>query len=480
MSTDVSQKSIANAPQPGGSSIQSQATERAQNGDQHDLNQAAGRGASTNQPGGNGKGNRSGEGQLAVEEVAGQEPPPWLGGESQTETGLHTEIGQETTEAGEEYFEATPEQLAAAESGEESAASDLKGIEGYEAPEAGQEGSALQLPLLEAGAAGEGGEEFLPILAALVPTLISTIGPVVAKQVVSKLSPRAKRVLNRRRQTVGKVVSGVTGAIQGKGGTSNILGLIAKLLETAQQAPSGESGMEVDEAFVEEAVQTLELIIGRDERVRITQTGQIPWRRLCALRILFPSGVTYRGTGFLIGPRAVATAGHCVYLHNQGGWARSIEVIPGCNGTQRPYGQAVATSFRSVGGWVTSKKPESDYGCIILPSGAFGGRSIGSFGLAAFPPQVLLAQTAVLAGYPGDKPFAEMWGMERRIKTVSSTTLVYDIDTMGGQSGAPVYIKRNGNRYVVGIHNYGASSGNSATRITQPVYENLLNWSKLA
>jgi glutamyl endopeptidase len=53
------------------------------------------------------------------------------------------------------------------------------------------------------------------------------------------------------------------------------------------------------------------------------------------------------------------------------------------------------------------------------------------------------------------------------------------MDTYGGQSGAPVYIKRNGQRYVVGIHNYGAQTGNSATRVTQPVYALLAKWAAL-
>ncbi len=482
MTTDVSQKSMTGGAQYAASPpTQSRATGRPQDGDPDDLNQASvSRSTPTNQPNskGNGRSKAPVAAQFAVEEVAGQEPLPG-GGETITETGVHAEVGMENTEAGEEYLEATPEQLAAAESGEESAASDLLGIEGYEAREASQEGTALQMPLRDAGASGEAGqEEFFGVLAALVPTLISSIGPSVAKSVMKRLSPRVKRVLHRLPRPVGAAVGTVVGAVKGKA-SGGILSLVAKLLESAEQAPGGESGMEVDEAFIGEAVLALESIIGIDERVRLTQTGQIPWRRICALRIQFPSGATYRGTGFLIGPRAVATAGHCVYLHNQGGWARSIEVIPGCNGTQRPLGQATATMFRSVGGWVTSKKPESDYGCVILPPGAFGGRSIGSFGFAAFTPAELLAQTAVLAGYPGDKPFAELWGMSRVIKAVSSGTLMYDIDTMGGQSGAPVYIKRNGNRYVIGIHNYGSSTVNSATRITQPVYDNLLNWSKI-
>lgn len=429
-------------------------------------------------PSTNGSANGLDESQFATGEIAGDALVTTVGTET-AEAGDHDELGNtEATESGEEYIEATPEQLAAAESGEETAVSDLRGIEGFESVEAA--GEAGESALREVGEAIEGGqEEFLPILAALVPTLISTIGPVVAKGVMSRLSPRATSLIKRLPQrTVGTAVKGVARSA----GTSSIFALIAKLLETAEQAPTkagGESGVAVDETFLQEAAAAIEVIIGSDDRVRVMQTTNVPWRRICALRIHFPSGATYRGTGFLIGPRAVATAGHCVYLHNQGGWARKIEVIPGCNGSSHPYGQVVSTSFRSVGGWVTGKKPESDYGCIVLPAGAFP-QNLGSFGFAAFDAPMLLAQPAVLAGYPGDKPFAEMWGMRRRIKAVTAKTLIYDTDTVAGQSGAPVYIKRNGQRFVIGIHNYGATTGNSATRVTQRVYERLLAWSKIS
>lgn len=430
-----------------------------------------------------------GDSQFVSSEVQGDETVTVVGGEATTEAGAHVEVGNGMgTEAGEEYAEATEAQLAAAESGEETAVSDLRGIEGFEPQEAAEEGAGpVPSALREASEGVEGNqEEFFPILAALAPTLISAIGPAVAKGVVSRLSSRAKRVIQRVPRPVvtavgGAVSSAVTAASRGKNGTSNLLAIIAQLIQQAQAKPGGESGIEAEEVqvLVQEAATVIEVIIGTDDRVRSPQTTALPWRRVCALRIYFPSGATYRGTGFLIGPRAVATAGHCVYLHNQGGWARKVEVIPGANGSARPYGQAESTTLRSVGGWVTGRKPECDYGCIVLPAGAFGGRNLGNFGFAAFETPTLLAQSAVLAGYPGDKPFAELWGMARRVKAVTSKTLVYDIDSMGGQSGAPVYIKRGGQRYVVGIHNYGATTGNSATRVTQPVYERLLAWSKL-
>ena len=388
---------------------------------------------------------------------------------------------EEVSANGEAAVESATEAQLAAEAGEESAVSDLRGIEGFTestGSESAEAAAAAEAGLAEVGSA-VGGEtaEFLPFLAALVPTLISTVGPLIAKGIQGGLSTRAKAVINRI-----PIPAPAPGPARVQPGSQGaLLAQIAQLLRTLAR-PGGESVTETtaeSQAFVTEAIAVLETIIGTDDRVRIQNTNQIPWRRICALRITFSTGAVYRGTGFLIGPRAVATAGHCVYLHNQGGWARKIEVIPGSNGPTKPYGSVESSQLRSVGGWVNSRRPESDYGCVVLEQGAFGGHNLGSFGVGALSPQDLVAKPAVLAGYPGDKPFAELWGMARKIKTVGPLTLGYDIDTVGGQSGAPVYIKRNGSRTVVGIHNYGSSSGNSATRVTQQVAQRLIAWSRL-
>lgn len=403
----------------------------------------------------------SGVGVSVVEEDAGQVGP----GPAPIESGAldaHGEDSNAGAEAAEEYVEASPEQMAA-ESAEESAFSDLKGIVDFESIEESTAAEAAPLSLLpDASAATDAGQqEFLPILAKIAPMLLSTVGPPLARAVLGKLSPKVQRALKSRR-------------------FKGSLAVAAQLLRAAQQQPAtGESGMEVDGALVEEVASQMEVIIGNDDRGQITRTDQLPWRLICALRIHMASGAMYRGTGFFIGPRAVATAGHCVYLQNQGGWARRIEVFPGSNGAQRPFGSATSSSFRSVNGWTKDKKPECDYGCIVLAPGAFGGRALGNFGFASFPTSILLAKPAVVAGYPGDKPFAELWGMGRRIKAATGLRLIYEHDTVGGQSGAPVHVNHGGKRYVAGIHNYGASTGNSATRVIEPVFQNLSKWSKL-
>ncbi len=407
------------------------------------------------------------ESQLMVDEVLGQISV--ASSVESVEVEAHEEVIFESgAEASEEIAEATPEQLAATLPESENVLSDLRGIEGFEEL-AGEETTEVEETakvLPDAGTAVYGQQEFFglgTLAASIIPTLISKIGPKVARAVVPALSKKGLALLKSRKNLAGPV------------------GAIAKLLFEAApvNGVSGESEEEVDPMVVEQTAAVIETIIGVDQRVRIQGTTKVPWRRICALRIQMPSGATFRGTGFLIGPRVLATAGHCVYMHNQGGWARKIQVIPGCNGSQHPFGEVIATTFRSTKGWVGAKKPESDYGCIVLPAGAFPGQAIGSFGFGVFPTADLLARPAVVAGYPGDKPFAELWGMAAKLKAVTPLQLIYDIDTVGGQSGCPVFVKKGAKRYVVGIHNYGAATGNSATRVTQEVFQNFQRWSKL-
>lgn len=219
-----------------------------------------------------------------------------------------------------------------------------------------------------------------------------------------------------------------------------------------------------------------EVIIGPDNRVRVGNTTVYPWRAICGLKITAANGKRFIGTGWMISPRTVITAGHCVFMHAEGGWARSIEVVPGLNDAARPYGSASSGALRSVVGWTQSRNREYDYGAIILPANARLGDRTGWFGLAVRDDAFLRAASLNLSGYPGDKGGNQQWFMAQRAKSVSSRVITYDIDTMGGQSGSPVWVLQNGQRYGVGVHTNGASTGNSATRINTDVFNRMLAW----
>ncbi|MEG3177525.1 serine protease [Sphingomonas sp. RB3P16] len=222
-----------------------------------------------------------------------------------------------------------------------------------------------------------------------------------------------------------------------------------------------------------------EVIIFPDDRIRVQNTTVYPWRAICALRIQAANGQQFIGTGWMISPRTVITAGHCVFLHDAGGWARSIEVIPGMNDASRPYGSHVGTALRSVTGWTQGKNRDFDYGAIILPPANRPGVQTGTFGFAVRDDAFLKNAMLNLSGYPGDKGGAQQWFHAQKAKATSSRVITYDIDTMGGQSGSPVWVLQNGQRYAVGVHTNGAASGNSATRIVSDMFANLVNWKNL-
>lgn len=315
--------------------------------------------------------------------------------------------------------------------------------------EAAGEEALLDAYFAEA-AVEEDAQEFLPILGALVPVFKAAL-PILVNTLAQKGSTALTARLRRLQQ-------------QKK----------PRLL----RRETGGGLVEADESDTEalvDALSAMEVVIGPDDRKRVTPTNVLPWRRICHLSIRAANGSMFLGTGFFIGPRTVATAGHCVFLRDNGGWASEIRVSPARDGSATPYGTVTATSLRSVRGWVVGRKRAYDYGAIILPR-TFRQPSIGAFGFAAYPDAMLRQGKLNTAGYPGDKPSGTMWYHGRVAKSVAARVITYDTDTAGGQSGSPVWQRRGNTRTVVGIHTNGSPSGNSATRITQPVFTNFMAW----
>lgn len=225
----------------------------------------------------------------------------------------------------------------------------------------------------------------------------------------------------------------------------------------------------------------LEVVIGNDDRVKVAPEllqGN-PWRQICALRIHSASGRTYVGTAWFIAPGVVATAGHCVFLHNDGGWPRSIDVIPAKGGDTEPFGRVRATRFATVDGWTVQRSRDFDYGVIFLDDATPGTR-VGNFEVAALVNAEFAGAVAKVSGYPADRERAEFqFFHERPLVDVTETRLVYDVDTFGGQSGSPIWVDTDELGLIaVGIHTTGGFSSNSGTRITDAVLDNLIAWSE--
>lgn len=216
-------------------------------------------------------------------------------------------------------------------------------------------------------------------------------------------------------------------------------------------------------------------IVGSDDRIRVNNTTSYPYSAVCQLSITFPSGNTFVGTAWMYWDNIAITAGHCVFDSGEGGWATSIVVRPGANGSTNPFGTANAQSLDAPVKWTNNENAGFDYGIIVLDSDI--GNTTGWFG--SHYGSGLKGKSITITGYPGEY-YRQMWTMSGTVKRTTTNKVFYDIDTTGGQSGSPVYWY-SGATYgyqAIAIHAYGVSflTTNSGTRITSSVFEHLASY----
>ena len=191
-----------------------------------------------------------------------------------------------------------------------------------------------------------------------------------------------------------------------------------------------------------DAVSPFESICGKDERVQVDPMTSPPYQWICYLWIKSTSGNEWHfGSGFKIhlpgvNRTAIVTAGHCTYV--DGAYADKIIVtFPGHPATHvDPKDLFAAPEF------IKSGSPDHDYGLILLPE---PGTSDDGFGWSAIVADEELKDRIVTnCGYPADKDRGTMWITGGKITRYTTNMIFYMNDTMGGQSGSPVYTWHDG------------------------------------
>jgi len=220
-----------------------------------------------------------------------------------------------------------------------------------------------------------------------------------------------------------------------------------------------------------------EVIIGPDDRERVSNPQVWPYCVHGHMIMRFPNGKVYIGTGTMVNRHHVITAGHCVFSKEDGGWATSVQFNAAQNDASLPFGSASATRLLSVKGWTDGGDRAYDFGMLVL--GSEVGQNTGWYGLITVGNDSQLHSKRVnVSGYPGDKGGQQMWAHADVIKSVAAENFYYDIDTMGGQSGSGVWSLFDGfqGEKVAGVHTTGAASGNGATRISRWKFDLIVNW----
>jgi len=170
--------------------------------------------------------------------------------------------------------------------------------------------------------------------------------------------------------------------------------------------------------------------------------------------------------------------------------------------------------------WKSSQNPEFDYGLITLrdsigttktsalrnrPLGFWGSKEFGA-GTRIIPldPSELQNKPVNISGYPADKcgtqpsvggatdpqlaacPIntwaSNQWRSYGKVLGASPSTtplrIRYDMDTFGGHSGSPVWLRRQDFRNLIAIHRAGSGIGvfNEGVRITQSLWADVRSW----
>ena len=226
---------------------------------------------------------------------------------------------------------------------------------------------------------------------------------------------------------------------------------------------------------VNDAENDPESVIGSDGRLRITPTTGYPWRTIVKLYMTADDDSTWIASGAMIDEFRVLTAGHCVFIHDHGGWVKSIRVVPAMDDLDDPYGEAWDTMFTTSSTWISSEHSGYDWGIITLD------RNVGSYTgwmgrMTEDSSSAIYTQTMNVAGYPSDLDSGDNMYWDADIGDGATfNNHFYWADTADGMSGGPVWRYVSGNRYIMTVHAYGrdGTDSNFGTRLSSGLYSTI-------
>lgn len=168
------------------------------------------------------------------------------------------------------------------------------------------------------------------------------------------------------------------------------------------------------------------------------------------------------GSGFMQGPDVMATAGHNMWSDNYG-WISELRVFKNQNSSTISSTYYYPLSWTLSTAYTNNLDYNFDWAVVTLQNNL--GDSTGWFG-KGWSSGSLNGKSIIVSGYPGDKSYYQ-YKSSGTISFTDSYNIKYSADTMGGQSGSPVY---DSNNIVWGIHTYGGATINQGNKITEDLY----------
>lgn len=232
---------------------------------------------------------------------------------------------------------------------------------------------------------------------------------------------------------------------------------------------------------------------------KVKDTKITPYKFVGLLKMTFPNGEEYVGTGTVIAKGIekdsfyVLTCAHNLYDKSDGGKAKKIEFVRAYNDPDKPFASIEAASWHYPEKYpdvAISRHDEKtlllennidmlqvdinlDYGIVKLKSSV---NSVDGFpGLVVKTSKELQDLAVEINGYGWfDEKMSHAKGL---IKEVGDKYLRYPISTKVGASGSA--IKKGNSKEIIGIHTRGYNDKlNQGVRITESVKNEIFDWMK--
>ena len=223
-------------------------------------------------------------------------------------------------------------------------------------------------------------------------------------------------------------------------------------------------------------------IIGVDDRILVPDSALTtrPFSAVVQVTAYFPNGSAYTGSGAMIGPDDLLTAGHLVYSDDDGGWATRVIATPAMGGTSAPFGSAVDENIFSVNGWVNYEDFRWDYAYVDLDENI--GYQTGWFDMKSTGETGTFLESL---GYPGDHGSDQMVYTSGTVDYAGFNVFKFtdDMDSYFGQSGSPVFYTdpetdRISVAGLVSHQTYWPTDTNGILRLTDAMIDQIDEWAE--
>lgn len=238
---------------------------------------------------------------------------------------------------------------------------------------------------------------------------------------------------------------------------------------------------------------TTEMVIGRDDRIRVTNVLEKPFCWVCQMLSSAPGKkVKTAGSGILIGPKTILTAGHNLYVDSAR--ANYFQLYLGCNGNRSTaLWKLQATRSVHHPEYKVNSTSQFDIAIITLeqPVEAQYFDYYGAMPIMQINPAEWVGRSALVTGYPKDDPNRDprnargfptpSLGVQafqyycKSSLNYNKGLFNYSLDTTPGQSGSPLVCvaEINGQRSstCIGVHIQGDVAENRSVPLSGTIFD---------